>query len=257
MSQLMREDRAEGTCPKQPWIMSTLADDEQSTAVGEFSYAMRFHLARCESCRALADRLLDAAGALRDLGKADPPPDLFERAGRQAMAAIEAGAELTGRVDVPDVEELDEIPTVPRWWWRPVRYAVAATILLAFASYWVARFTPVGAPGLTGPEDWDGRSLVTAPEYRQRRSAGRPTAPSIDESGLDERMAGVSPDGESPRLTTVCRHRSNLERAMCDNENCVRKALILSNRQRRRPAWRQRIGPTDDDQSETRLLGNK
>ncbi len=257
MSQSVSEDRAEGTCPKQPWIMSTLADDEQSTAVEELSHAMRFHLARCESCRALADRLLDAVSALRDLEKAEPPADLFERAGRQAMAAIEAGAELTGRVDVPDVEELDEIPTAPRWWWRPVRYAVAATILLAFASYWVARFTPVGAPGLTGPEDWDGRSLVTAPEDRQRLSAGSPTAPSIDESGLDERMAGVSPDGETPGLGTVCRHRSNLERAMCDNDGCVRKALILANRQRRRPAWRQKIGPSADDQSETHLLGNK
>lgn len=257
MSELVTGNWAESTCPKQPWIMSTLADDEQSTAEGEFSYAMRFHLARCESCRALADRLLDAASALRELGKADPPADLFERAGRQAMAAIETGAELTGRVDVPDVEELQEIPTAPRWWWRPVRYAVAATILLAFASYWVARFTPVGAPGLTGPEDWDGQSLVTAPENRQRPNTGSATAPSIDESGSGGRMAGVSPDGEWPSLGAVCRHRSNLERAMCDNENCVRKALILSNRQRHRPAWRRRIGPSDSDQSETHLLGNK
>lgn len=256
MSQSVSGDRAERACPKQPWIMSTLADDEQSTAEGKLSHAMRFHLTRCESCRALADRLLDAASALRELGKADPPADLLERAERQAMAAIEAGAELTGRVDVPEVEELDEIPTAPRWWWRPARYAVAATILLAFASYWVARFTPVGAPGLTGPETWDGQSLVTAPEYRQR-SNGSPIAPSIDESGSDGRMVEVSPDGESQRLGTVCRHRSNLERAMCDNENCVRKALILSNRQRRRPAWRQTIGPPDDDQSETHLLGNR
>lgn len=257
MSELVTGNWAEGTCPKRPWIMSTLADDEQSTAEGAFSHAMRFHLARCESCRALADRLLDAASALRELGKADPPADLFERAGRQAMAAIETGAELTGRVEVPDVEELHEIPTAPRWWWRPVRYAVAATILLAFASYWVARFTPVGAPGLTGPEDWDGQSLVTAPEFRQRPNAGSRTTPSIDESGSGRRMAGVSPDGESPRPGAVCRHRSNLERAMCDNENCVRKALILSNRERRRPAWRHRIDPSDKDQSETHLLGNK
>ncbi len=257
MSQSVSEDRAEGTCPKQPWIMSTLADDEQSTAGGEFSYAMRFHLERCESCRALADRILGAVSALRDLEKADPPADLFERAGRQAMAAIETGAELTGRVDVPDIEELDEIPTAPRRWWRPARYAVAATILLAFASYWVARFTPVGAPGVSGPATWDGQSLVTKPEDRQRPGAGGATAPSMDESGFDERMAGVSPDGETPGLGTVCRHRSNRERAMCDKESCVRKALILANQQRRRPAWRQKIGPTDDDQSETHLLGNK
>ncbi len=257
MSELVTGIRAEGTCPKQSWVMSTLADDEQSTVEGEFSHAMRFHLARCESCRALAERLLNTVDVLGELGKADPPAELVERAERHAMAAIEAGAELTGRVDVRDVEELDEIPTAPRWWWRPVRYAVAATILLAFASYWVARFTPVGAPGLTGPEDWDGRSLVTAPKDRQRRGAGSPTGPSIDDSDFGERMAGVSPDGELPRLVTVCRHRSNLERAMCDNEGCVRKALILSNRQRRRPAWRQRIGPSDDDESETHFLGNK
>lgn len=257
MSELVTDNWAESACPKQPWIMSALADDEQSTVEGELSYAMRFHLARCESCRALADRLLDAAGALRDLGKTDPPTDLFERAGRQAMAAIEAGAELTGRVDVPDVEEPDEIPTAQRWWWRSVRYAVAATILLAFASYWVARFTPVGAPGLTGPQYWDGQSMVTKPEDRQRPGAGGPSAPSIQESGFDERMAGVSPDGETPGLGTVCRHRSNRERAMCDKESCVRKALILANRQRRPPAWRQTINPRDDDQSETRLLGNR
>ncbi len=257
MSELVSSDRAEGPCPKQPWVMSTLADDEQSTAEGELSYAMRFHLARCESCRALADRLLDAAGALRELGKADPPPDLFERAGRQAMAAIEAGAELTGRVDVLDVEELDEILTGPRWWWRPARYAVAATILLAFASYWVARFTPAGAPVLTGPKTWDGPSMVTAPENRQPANAGRSNSPLIDDSEPDERMATVSPDGDTPMPDTACRHRSNLERAMCDKESCVRRALILSNSQRRRPAWRQKIGPGDDEPSETHLLGDK
>lgn len=257
MSELVTDNWAESTCPKQPWVMSTLADDEQSTVEGEFSHAMRFHLARCESCRALAERLLNTVDVLGELGKADPPADLVERAERQALAAIEAGAELTGRVDVTDVEEIDEIPTMPRWWRRPVQYAVAATILLAFASYWVARFTPVGAPGLTGPEDWDGQSLVTAPEDRQQPNAGSSTTPSIDESGSDERMVEVRPDGETPRLGTVCRHRSNLERAMCDNENCVRKALILSNRQRRRPAWRQTIGPSDDDQSETRVLRNR
>lgn len=257
MSELMSSDRAEGTCPKQPWVMSTLADDEPSTAEGEFSYAMRFHLARCESCRALADRLSDAVSALGELGKADPPADLRERAERQAMAAIEAGAELTGRVDIPDLEELDEIPTGQRWWWRSARYAVAATILLAFATYWVARITPVGVPGLTGPETWDGSSMVTAPENRQPANTGRSTSPLIDETDPDVRMATVSPDGEPPMPDTACRHRSNLERAMCDKESCVRRALILSNSQRRRPAWRQKIGPGDDEPSETHLFGDK
>ena len=257
MSELVTGNRAEGTCPKQTWVMSTLADDERSTDEGKLSHAMRFHLARCESCRVLADRLVHATTALGDLATEDPPSDLFERAERQASAAMEAGAELTGRVDVPDFEEWDEVPSAPRWWWRPARYAVAATILLAFASYWVVRFTPVGLPRVTGPHYWDGQSMVPTPEFRRRPNAGSPTAPSIDESGSEERLADGSSDGESPRLGVVCRHRSNLERAMCDNENCVRKALILSNRQRRRPAWRQRIGQGDDEQSETHLLGNK
>ena len=257
MSELVTGNRAEGTCPKQPWVMSTLADDERSTDEGKLSHAMRFHLARCDSCRVLADRLLDATGALGDLATENPPVDLFERAERQATAALEAGGGLTGHVDVPDCEEWDEIPNAPRWWWRPARYAVAATILLAFASYWVVRFTPVGAPRVTGPENWDGQSMVTLPEYRQRPNAGSSTEPSIGESGSHERMVDGSPDGESPSLGAVCRHRSNRERAMCDKESCIRRALILANRQRRRPARRWTIDPIYGYQSETRTLGNK
>lgn len=257
MSELVTGNRAEGTCPKQPWVMSTLADDERSTAEGKLSHAMRFHLARCDSCRVVADRLLDATGALGDLGMEDPPTDLFERAERQASAALEAGAELTGRVDVPDFEEWDEVPNAPRWWWRPARYAVAATIFLAFASYWVVRFTPIGVPRVTGPENWDGQSLVISPEHRRRPNAGSPTVPSIDESGSHERMADGAPDGESSSLGAVCHHRSNRERAMCDKESCISRALILANRQRRRPGLRRTIGPRDGDQSETRTLGNK
>ena len=87
MSELVTGNRAEGTCPKQPWVMSTLADDERSTDEGNLSHAMRFHLARCESCRMLADRLVHATAALGDLATEDPPTDLFERAERQASAA--------------------------------------------------------------------------------------------------------------------------------------------------------------------------
>lgn len=137
----------EEVCPKRIWVLTVLTEDED--AIGELPRGLAFHLARCSSCRAVADRLRRTNSALAALGAVEAPP-LFERAQQQALQALRNGAALTGRVSLDD--DCDEDPVRIRSGIGYARLATAASvaILIVAGGLWSLR-TPRQEPGAANP----------------------------------------------------------------------------------------------------------
>ncbi len=233
-------DDSGSNCPKAIWVMTVLSDDEALERPGVVPPGLSFHLSRCDSCKALADGLLKVSRELRAMSEAGPSERLFANANVQVLAALREGANLTGRVAIP--EELDGLETGIAGllvgsnrteWYRYARYAAAAVILIA-----------VGLAGFTrlyGPE---------GPKVAEKLepAVSEPPSPSIapdpadgvpDEIQLEERLAVVSqphdesaiePTEQGRRTPRACRHRSHVEAAMCEKAHCIRRAIILPGR---------------------------
>ncbi len=121
----------EGTCRRRMWILETLSDDEVIESDGALPPAVQFHLAQCPSCRRDADMVLAALGGLGSLGCEELPAGLADQADARVFAALDRGADLTGRT--PDtIEEIDGgiglAVRGPRW---AQRLAVAAALFAA------------------------------------------------------------------------------------------------------------------------------
>ncbi len=130
-------DDVHGTvCPKQPWVMLTFSDDEALVPGAALPPGLRFHLSRCASCRAVAEKLSGVTTALDGAASESPPDDLVGQAAAQARSVLRDGARLSGRVHIEDeppvVERLKEGPfglpsrSVSAW------IAMAACIGLVF-----------------------------------------------------------------------------------------------------------------------------
>lgn len=103
-----RLDRGEaGECPKAPWVMLTFSDDEAFPSQDAMPAGLRFHLSRCPTCRAIADRLSAASSALEHVKSNEPLAGLTERAVSRAEASLRSEARLTGRVAVNEAGFLD------------------------------------------------------------------------------------------------------------------------------------------------------
>lgn len=240
------EQRKSGqeTCPKRVWVLNTLSDDEVIPVGDPIPPGLKFHLARCDSCRKLADELLGVTAVLGQMLDLEPSGELGGQAEAQAMRSLREGAVLTGRVSIPD----DPIPTptaravLP---WLPYRrFAAAAVILLAIGLY--AMFRP-DSPGIQPGEYPHG--LVTSPKpgdhprlIEQNGVPGAPN-PALAESSQKEgetiRQAEVGPDAP-----VICNHRTRLEAALCENPNAIHRVAPLPARRRRRVSPRPPIdGP--------------
>ena len=93
-------------CPKRLWVMLTLSDDELVVDEESLPKGLRFHLSRCSSCQALADRLMAVSSRLRDLAQLEPAEEVVIAANGQLQQALHDGARLTGRVKVSDEHDL-------------------------------------------------------------------------------------------------------------------------------------------------------
>ena len=93
---IQTEDQA--GCPKRLWVMLTLSDDELVVEEESLPKGLRFHLSRCSSCRALADRLMAVSTGLRDLAQLEPAEEVAIAANGQLRQALQEGATLTGDV---------------------------------------------------------------------------------------------------------------------------------------------------------------
>jgi len=129
------ETAPDAACPKQGWVLRQLTDDEAMDGFDDLPRGLQFHLNRCPSCQALADRLMVVVSGLDVLGTAEPPATLEERADAQALQALKSGGGLTGRVVVEDEAEPEPASPLTIWWNRTGRLATAACILFALTFY--------------------------------------------------------------------------------------------------------------------------
>ena len=227
-------------CSRRAWVLKTLLED--NTGAGARA-AVKVHVAKCASCRAVATSISNVSERLAELGDLEPVATLQALANAQLDRALGSGGSLTGRVAVPP----DEILTVGidkgrSWWVGYASLAAAAVILLSIGIYVVgtgssserrSQVTQVipGAPG----------SVAEVPLPRDR--APKADAPVQDRPPQDEplpadhvRVAVLNKpkDGPSRRRgrPAICRHRSHLEAALCPRANGIHSAMIIP---RRRP----------------------
>lgn len=126
------------SCPKKPWVMTVLSDDEALAESGGVPPAVRLHLSSCDSCRQLAGRLLHVGDLLGRMAAMSPAPALVAGADAQLARALRDDCALTGRVDLP--EEPAPARSVAPFSHFVLRYAavgVAAVIALAATVQWI------------------------------------------------------------------------------------------------------------------------
>lgn len=208
-------------CPKRIWVMLTLSDDEVVGRGGALPDGLRFHLTRCPSCRSLADDLLAVSEGLGSMASAEPPSTLHETALLQTRAALEQGARLTGRIDIPDDILLGEQLLLAPAWHRVLRYAAAASIVFAagLGAMWsLGHNADPGSMG--GPTTVN----VTLPVD----SAG-PPQPGDDFPADAPAVVEAGTAGHAAQRT--CHHESPLDAALCDKLHPNQPLLPLPQRE--------------------------
>jgi hypothetical protein len=201
------------TCPKQPWVMLTFSDDEALAPGTELPAGLRFHLSRCPSCRAIAERLSAVTMALDGVAGDRFDDELAPRATSRVRAALFSGARLTGRVvvdDVPDAWSVDlsnNDGALSSWSARPF-FALAACVVLAVGL--VAMWRLVDRPGPRSAQftvdSW--RIPAGERESHARRARDLPGPPLESNAGLDasddvdaspaDPVYALAPDDTSP-----------------------------------------------------------
>lgn len=191
-------------CAKRVWVLSVLSDDEALDDPRDLPRGLSFHLSRCDSCRALADRLLGVTESLGVLGSFDAPEELVDSANRRARSALHAGGRPTGRVRLEDSIDLAPPGAEARGvvWLDGLRYAAAAAVVLAAATFGLSAFR-----GESGPKLPLRRSIVVRTSAPRSVPASRPSrSPDPAEAefaaspgdAADERMASADPPGSVP-----------------------------------------------------------
>ncbi len=209
----------EEVCPKRIWVLTVLTDDEDAT--GELPRGLAFHLARCPSCRSVADRLQRANSALAALGAAEAP-HLFERAQQQTLQALRNGAALTGRANLSD--DCDDVPLNIPIGNRYARLAVAASVAIIIAAGGLLSLrTPQQEPGAAHPP------MAARPSAVHFGPAGeiRPLALAVDDHSLtvrshpDESLtAAKQPFAEQPALP-LCDSDNWPDQIMSGQHSCI------------------------------------
>lgn len=207
----------ETVCPKRVWVLSTLADDEQTSIDGELPQGLRFHLKQCAPCREVADGLLAVANGLNALGAIEPDDSLDARAHERLSNALRAGAPLTGRVEIPDDPMFDAALEAYRPpWVRYARFSAAAAIIFLIGLVGVFRFATVE----TVPS-----GLTSGTGLQKNLVPGR------DAAGAHESPEAVANRDSQPRRpavqTEVCLHATYVEAAECDRPNVAHPAMPI------------------------------
>ena len=146
---------AAADCPRRIWVMMAFSDDEVGISTAEPAPGLRLHLAKCVSCRALADRLSKTRSELASLATGEPSAMLVDVAQSQALASarrVVQGIHLPeGDFDLsmttPDDNDEAWSPSSGPFarlaTWLPlfqsgagVRSAIAATLLIGVVGVW-------------------------------------------------------------------------------------------------------------------------
>lgn len=207
------------TCPKTVWVLSTLSDDELCDGGAEIPAGLAFHLNRCPSCRALADRLRTVTLGLHALSRSEPDDGLEDQAEKQLQQALAHGAVFTGRVQIPEDEFEMPAPTgsLVRTWFHWSNLAAAAVLVLTIGGLYLSyRQSRIADPPIVQqlhpvPTDRD-FELVESTSLTAPRSDQKPLADAV-KSGK--------------RTSALRRHQSHLEAALADDEGAVQYGVIL------------------------------
>lgn len=119
---------SDGVCPKRSWVMLTLADDDHGdpTRDREVPPLVSLHLAYCQTCREMAERILETNAALSDLAQESPTRDQVARILNQGLLAAR------------DARPSDDEPgDEPRW---AVRTGLASRVLHRLTRPRIRRF---------------------------------------------------------------------------------------------------------------------
>lgn len=239
-------------CPKRNWVLSVLSDDEAVDAGSPLPQGLRFHLSRCAPCREVADRLQSVSAEIAALGEASMPGALVDRADAQALAALEDGTRLTGRVFIDDDEEFAAFERSGLA--MPGRMlGLAAMILFAAGLFVLYR------------GDLSQRDVAPGGDETIVRGAWSDDAPIVDdwveppvmaEDPLDPapptapRLADVNV-GPAPkrspvryqtiRQPVICRHLTHTGAALCDRPHRVHRASVVMDPLGAGDGWRYRV----------------
>jgi hypothetical protein len=244
MENNLRETNA-SACPKRPWVLLTLSDDEALGEDGAIPPGLQFHLSRCAECRALAERLLSVSSDLHALADRQPGQSLAEAANSRALDALASGAELTGRVEIPD--EPEPVRGAPFGWLRAGRYAAAAAVFIALSLFGLSTLTGEKGDNVVDGTPVAGRPLEGVARATKKTPAGGEQVRMSDEvpgeagpavAAAGERLAERDEAGPAPlRRRRIPRHHSHVEAAMSDDPYNVQSAVVLPDASRRNLGW--------------------
>ncbi len=228
-------------CPKRFWVMLTLSDDELISGDEPLPLGLMSHLAHCEPCQALAGRIRAVRESIDGLAELEPDDDLQCRVEAQARAALKNGAELTGRVDVAELEEPGAsggpCAVLPLYWPK----AAAAVILIAVGLFWASQRSSTDRPLNSQASERSAGRVVNPPDEGvdplRDGDCPRVVEVLIDEaSSMDDIVTEAEHIGPIRPPRAICRHHSHIEAAMSEH-TCIDRAVILPGPAQRNLGW--------------------
>lgn len=217
-------------CPKAMWIVNNLVDDETDEAPSTLPSAVDFHLAKCESCRTLVNKLRSTTRDLALLAAREVDESLFERATDRAHRAIADGGRLTGRVEFPKESDITANSGSARSFRHRSAIGLAAAAAIAIVAFGVyelrqSRTKPSVAPVVAKNNE--------TPEYQAAQAIPNPRSVQ-SQVAQPVVAAGVTRQTPWPR---PIRHRSVIEAAMADEPGAVQYGVALPDPEERGVGW--------------------
>ncbi|MGB0717566.1 MAG: hypothetical protein ACPGXK_16935 [Phycisphaerae bacterium] len=229
-------DGGESGCPKEPWILECLLDDENPVEERTWSHAVTFHLKRCASCRDLANRVNAVVGGLQEMGQAPCDEQLLGQANarvlaslgltQDAMVAVGGGVSESG---ASDVSEAEPARGVPAFLLRHRAFAFAAAAMLGLVCLATFQLIDGGGDGAaesvpvaTSPQNWPFEDVFPDVPEHQRNGAGDSNALPETYKTLDALFAergAVASDGD--------RSEKKSERVLPFGPQRIRRDLLL------------------------------
>jgi hypothetical protein len=239
-----------GECSKRLWVMTVLSDDEAVEPKRPIPDTVRLHLNQCPPCRELATRLTHVSAGLKGLANSTPRQAIERDAGDRALAALKAGAKVTGRVSFA-FDDIDDEPlkaaakdTQGSRLHRPM--LIAAAVLLAVTMLTVLRFGPAGKSGKNQPK-------LAVNQDEPRPDSENPASPEehIASDFTGETVGPVvtadQPQGAGTTVAhaevlksstpVICRYHSHVEAAFSDDTSCIPAAVVLPDPAERNLGW--------------------
>lgn len=223
----LHDDSAAGTaCPKRLWVMMELADDESRTAENAPATGLRFHLSRCPSCRALAERMEAVRTELAAMAAAEPDDDLQIRAESRVLAGL-GGLADSATAFTDDEPAPHIVKRRPGRWLR--RSVAAAAALGLIACGWMLRALIVEPDRLVAPNSFD-RWYIPDAEFASNRDAlviALPLPPPLDSPVNSSDAAALATVADNHDSLIICRFRNHEDAALWDHPGCAPAAMIL------------------------------